>query len=50
MESANEYLPREVAQARGTGGRGVVANLLGLDDPPAEVMVSTAGVSLTMPD
>jgi hypothetical protein len=49
MESANEYLPQEVAQAKETSGRSVVANLVGLDDPPEQVMVSTAGVSLTMP-
>jgi hypothetical protein len=47
MESANEHLPKEVARAKETNGRSVVANLLALDDPPAQVMVSTAGVSLT---
>lgn len=50
MASANEHLPTEVAQAKETNGRSVVANLLSLDDLPSQVMVTTAGVSLTMPD
>ena len=49
VESANEHLPREVAQAKETNGRSVVSNLLSIDGPPTQVMVSTAGVSLTMP-
>jgi hypothetical protein len=47
---APEGFPREVAEARATNGRSVVVTLLALDDPPEEVMVSTAGVSLTLPD
>src|SRR3954451_6739421 len=35
--SANEHLPREVAQAKETNGRSVASTLLALDDPPAEV-------------
>lgn len=50
IASANEQLPREVAQAKETRGRSVVVALLGLDDPPEEVVVSTAGVSLSLPD
>ena len=50
MVSADEHLPREVAQAKATNGRSVVGTLVALDDPPGEVMVSTAGVSLTLPD
>lgn len=48
--SENEHLPREVAEAKDTNGRSVVATLLALDDPPEEVMVTTAGISLTLPD
>ena len=45
IASENEYLPKEVAQAKETTGRSVVVSLLGLEDPPEEVVVSTAGVS-----
>jgi hypothetical protein len=48
--SANEGLPQEVAKAKNTHGRSVLATLVGLDHPPRQVMVTTAGVSLTMPD
>jgi hypothetical protein len=48
--SADQYLPQEVAQAKATNGRSVVVTLLALDDPPREVSVTTAGISLTMPD
>ena len=50
IASADEHLPREVAQAKASNGRSVVVTLLALDEPPEEVMVSTAGISLTMPD
>lgn len=50
IASEDAYLPQDVAQAKATNGRSVVVNLLALDDPPEEVSVSTAGVSLTMPD
>lgn len=50
MASQNDGLPSEVAQAKETNGRSVVATLLALDDPPRQVMVSTAGISLTLPD
>jgi len=50
MESNNAGLPQEVAQAKETNGRSFVATLLALDDPPQQVMVTTAGVSLTLPD
>lgn len=46
----DEGLPQEVAQAKQTQGRSVVATLLALDDPPQQVMVSTAGVSWPLPD
>ncbi len=49
MASRNEELPRAVAQAKATNGRSVVASLLALDDPP-QVMVTTAGISLTLPE
>ena len=50
MASQNEGLPREVAQAKESNGRSVVTTLLALGDPPEQVMVTTAGVSLTLPD
>ncbi len=50
MVSANETLPSEVALAKETHGRSVVATLRALDDPPGEVMVSTAGISDSLPD
>lgn len=46
MAVANDHLPREVVTAKETEGRSVVAMLASLEDPPKEVMVSTAGVSL----
>ena len=50
MASADDHLPREVVEAKTTTGRIVITSLLALDEPPEEVMVSTAGVSLTMPN
>jgi len=50
MDSGNDGLPQEVAQAKDTHGRSVVATLIALDEPPEQVMVTTAGVSLTLPD
>jgi len=50
MASENQHLPQEVARAKETDGRTVVADLVSLDDPPEEVSVTTAGVSLAMPD
>jgi hypothetical protein len=50
MASANEHLPPEVARAKETNGRSVVASLLGLDEPPEEPSVTTAGISHTLPD
>jgi len=49
FSSSNEHLPREVAEAKETNGRSVVATLLAIDDPPRQVSVTTAGISLTMP-
>ena len=50
LASDNEHLPREVAQAKDTNGRSVVQTLVALDEPPDQVMVSTSGISLTLPD
>jgi TIR domain len=50
MQSANEHLPPEVVRAKDTNGRSVVVTLLGMDDPPEELMVSTTGISHTLPD
>jgi hypothetical protein len=50
MESSNDGLPQEVVAAKNTHGRSVLATLVALDDPPSQVMVTTAGISLTLPD
>ncbi len=42
--------PPEVVAAKNTRGRSVLSSLVGLDDPPSEVMATTAGISLTLPD
>jgi hypothetical protein len=44
LASANDTLPSDVVSAKETDGRSVVTSLLSLDEPPAEVMVSTAGI------
>lgn len=48
--SDNEALPREVVAAKETHGRSVVTSLLSLDEPPSEVMVSTAGIGWPVTD
>jgi hypothetical protein len=50
MSVDNEHLPRQVACAKETNGRSVLASLLALNDPPSLVMATTAGISLTLPD
>jgi hypothetical protein len=50
MASEDGGLPQEVVAAKNTHGRSVLSGLVGLDDPPAEVMATTAGISLTLPD
>jgi hypothetical protein len=50
MASADRGLPDEVVAAKNTHGRSVFATIVGLDDPPTQVSVTTAGVSLTLPD
>lgn len=50
MASANAHLPEDVASAKETLGRTAIASVLGLDDPPREISVTTAGVSLALPD
>jgi hypothetical protein len=50
IASADAGLPQEVVAAKDTQGRSVMSMLVALDDPPRQVMVTTAGVSLTMPD
>jgi hypothetical protein len=50
LESDNEALPREVVAAKETNGRSVATSLLSLDAPPAEVMVSTAGIAWPVTD
>lgn len=45
MASHNEGLPHDVAAAKNSRGRSVVGTLAGVDDPPGEVSVSTAGIS-----
>jgi TIR domain-containing protein len=43
-------LPEEVVAAKNTHGRSVLATVVGLDDPPHEVSVTTAGVRFGLPD
>jgi hypothetical protein len=50
MRSADERLPSEVVAAKNTHGRSVLSTLVGLDEPPRQVMVTTAGISLTLPN
>jgi len=50
MAVPNEHLPPEVAEAKETNGRSVVATLLAMDDPPEEPTVTTAGISHALPD
>jgi hypothetical protein len=50
MDSEDRGLPEEVVAAKNTHGRSVLSTLVGLDDPPSDVMVTTAGISLTLPD
>jgi hypothetical protein len=50
MASDDRGLPQEVVAAKNTHGRSVLTGLVGLDDPPAEVMATTAGISLGLPD
>jgi len=49
-ESDDGGLLQEVVAAKNTHGRSVLSSLVGLDDPPTEVMVTTAGISHTLPD
>jgi hypothetical protein len=50
MDSDDRGLPPEVVAAKKTRGRSVLSGLVGLDDPPPDVMATTAGISLTLPD
>jgi hypothetical protein len=49
VASTDDALPREVVNAKRTLGRSVVSSLLGLDDPPAEVIALTTGISFNLP-
>jgi hypothetical protein len=48
--AATRGLPEEVVAAKNTRGRSVLATIVGLDDPPDEISVTTAGVSFGLPD
>ncbi|MGH2763550.1 MAG: toll/interleukin-1 receptor domain-containing protein [Thermoleophilaceae bacterium] len=50
MASDDGGLPGKVVAAKNTRGRSVLSTLVGVDDPPREVMATTAGISLTLPD
>ena len=50
MASGDDGLPGDVVAAKITRGRSVLGLLVGLDDPPRQVMATTAGISLTLPD
>jgi hypothetical protein len=49
MASSNDHLSADVVAAKTTRGRSVVTNLLSVDDPPREVMVSTEAVRWELP-
>jgi hypothetical protein len=49
MASSNEHLSADVVAAKTTRGRTVVTNLLSVDEPPREVMVSTEGARWELP-
>jgi len=46
----SEGLPSEIERAKETNGRSVITTLLSLDEPPNEVMVSTAGIRWPVTD
>ncbi len=48
--SDNDYLPEEVAAAKDTQGRSALSQVVGLDEPPSEVSVTTAGIRFGLPD
>ncbi len=50
MASANDHLPQEVAAAKNTHGRSVVPQVVGLDEPPTTMSVTTAGIRFGLPD
>ena len=50
MASANEHLPEEAAAAKNSHGRSVLSQVVGLDDPPTQVSVTTAGIRFGLPD
>jgi hypothetical protein len=50
MACALEGLDADVAAARTTRGRSVLGTLVGLDDPPSQISVTTAGISDRLPD
>ena len=50
MACALEGLDEDVAAARTTRGRSVLSTLVGLDDPPSQISVTTAGISDRLPD
>jgi hypothetical protein len=50
MTSDTSGLPQEVAAAKDTHSRSVLAALVAVDDPPRQVMVSTCRISWTLPD
>ena len=50
FQSDDGGLPSEVVAAKRTNGRSLVTTLLSLDEPPGEVMVSTAGIRWPVTD
>jgi hypothetical protein len=50
MWSDNDHLPAEVAAAKETSGRSVLPQVVGLDDPPREISVTTVGIAFGLPD
>lgn len=50
LESADEHLPSEVAEAKKSEGRSAVMSVLAMDDPPENVVALSTGISFTLPD
>jgi hypothetical protein len=50
MASDNAGLPEEVRRAKASNGGSVAATLAAMDDPATEVLMTTAGLRLTLPE
>jgi hypothetical protein len=50
LESSDEGLPPEVAEAKRTEGRSAVMSVLAMENPPEDVVALSTGISFTLPD